>query len=323
MGFVGRVWRLGAALGGGECGASSAANWLDSTPGSGQMMHVQRPQHVHGYGHQLEAHPSRPAEVRRGFELPFDTCGLLDHFKAASAEKQQHAVVVRVRCSKCDQAHRSEQCPHFRSAREEHEDSWQHYTGSAKAAAAQKSRECAAPRRVSRQSHRVVRMPGDGACLFHSLAFGLHRLGYRQEDGLRIRSRVARFMYDNPEFKITGTPLRSWIAWDSHVSVDSYVERLASGRVWGGAIEMAAVAEIFQVDVVVYEKDYFGGVQRISDFLTDKQPRGVVTVMYSGRNHYDALEQDGPSVGVQTPRAGYDAPEPEEGEDSSCAWGVM
>jgi len=141
-----------------------------------------------------------------------------------------------------------------------------------------------------------VRMPGDGSCLFHAIAFGLKFLGYA-EDGHSVRQRVAKFIAAKPDLEIAGTPVRSWVDWDSSMSIGSYVSRLAAGGFWGGAIEMAACARACGVDIAVYEEDWSrGGFQRISDFLTDGQPRGVVFVLYSGRSHYDALQlqsQDG------------------------------
>lgn len=131
-------------------------------------------------------------------------------------------------------------------------------------------------------------MPGDGSCLFHSIAYGLGALGL-QEDGHYVRRRIAAFMMERPDFEITGTPLRYWVDWDSRMTVASYTARLLQGSTWGGAIEMAACAQIYSVDVAVYEETY-GGYSRISDFITDAaQPNGTLMVLYSGRSHYDAL----------------------------------
>lgn len=133
-------------------------------------------------------------------------------------------------------------------------------------------------------------MPGDGTCLFHSCAHGLRKLGF-SETGPSIRQRVAQFIADEPSFEITGTPLRSWVDWDSSMTVANYVSRLRAGNFWGGAIEMAACAQLFEVDLAVYEQDYFGGsYRRISDFLCDGQARGTLMLLYSGRAHYDAIE---------------------------------
>jgi len=152
-------------------------------------------------------------------------------------------------------------------------------------------RNCIAPRGMPHHSVRVMRMPGDGSCVFHSIAFGLKALGY-EENGHMVRQKVARFIAERPDTEITGTPLRSWIEWDSRMSVNSYAARLAEGNCWGGAIEIAACAHIFAVDFAVYEEEWNGsGFRRISDFITDAvKPYGAVMLLYSGRAHYDAMQ---------------------------------
>lgn len=195
-----------------------------------------------------------------------------------------------VTCDKCDGAHDTSACPHFRGPRDSHQDAWYLFSGAAGSGKAHlKARECVAPRSIPRESASVVRMPGDGTCLFHSIAYGLGALGH-QEDGHTIRQRVCKFIAQKQDFEISGTPLRSWVDWDSQLTVNNYCSRLAGGSFWGGAIEMAACTQIFGVDIGVYEEGYYGGgFNRISDFLCDNRPRGAVLLVYSGRAHYDAL----------------------------------
>lgn len=193
-------------------------------------------------------------------------------------------------CDKCDGNHATESCPYFKSDRDKHADAWMHYCGRPNSKNHQRPvRESVAPRSFPRSCVTVARMPGDGSCLFHSIAHGLGAFGFREDDHV-VRQRIANFIAQRPDCEITGTPLRDWIDWDSLSSVSGYVSRLASGGLWGGAIEMASCAKIYGVDIGVYEEDYNSGVfHRISDFLADGNPRGAVCVLYSGRSHYDAL----------------------------------
>jgi len=139
-------------------------------------------------------------------------------------------------------------------------------------------------------------MPGDGSCLFHSLSYGLQAHGC-QEDGLALRQRVARFIEMKPDMEVANTPLKQWVDWDSNASVAEYARKLAHGGLWGGAIEMAACAQLFSVDIAVYEQDTYKEVYtRISDFLTDGSPRGCVCLLYLGRAHYDAILPAGPNA---------------------------
>ncbi|KAH8084955.1 hypothetical protein JL720_7663 [Aureococcus anophagefferens] len=99
----------------------------------------------------------------------------------------------------------------------------------------------------------VIRQPGDGSCLFHSLAYGL-RLQNRHGDARQLRRELMDWLSRNPDASIADTPVGDWVKWDSNCSVDDYTARMR-GAGWGGGIEMAAFARRFDVDVHVYERD--------------------------------------------------------------------
>lgn len=216
-----------------------------------------------------------------------------------------------LRCDRCDGPHETERCPHFRNQRDAHPDAWSSYSAQGPATGPGRPpplRECTAPRRLQRSEARVVAMPGDGSCLFHSLSHGLRAVGYR-ESGHDVRLRIARFILDHgAQCEISGTPLSSWVEWESRSSVSDYVARLSNEGLWGGAIEMAAAAQIYSVDVAVYEEDRIAGaLTRISDFLSRETPRAAVFVLYTGRSHYDAVD-----VAVDVPVAPAAAPAVQE-----------
>jgi len=87
--------------------------------------------------------------------------------------------------------------------------------------------------------------------------------------------------------KIADTPIEEWIQYDSNDSVSQYAKRMAGGSLWGGGIEMAALTKMKGVNVHVYEKCR-EGYRRISAFESPSA-RKTVSVIYQGRNHYDAI----------------------------------
>ena len=106
---------------------------------------------------------------------------------------------------------------------------------------------------------RVVRQPGDGSCLFHSLSHGL-------ADGSsanKLRRETAEFISANPSLMISDSPLKDWVLWDSGSTVAAYSRKMSMGGVWGGGIEMAAVSHLKHVNVYVYQSSA-GGYKRIS-----------------------------------------------------------
>ena len=111
---------------------------------------------------------------------------------------------------------------------------------------------------LRRDACRVIRQPGDGSCLYHSLSHGL------RDDSTAhgLRRQIAAFIESNP-VEISDSPLKDWVLWDSGNSVATYCRRMAQGGVWGGGIEMAAVSHMKRVNVFVYQASA-GGYKRIS-----------------------------------------------------------
>ena len=193
-----------------------------------------------------------------------------------------------LKCDACDGKHATDKCPYFKGKpRDKHPD--------AKRASEKKMLGMqSGPVEILRHgSARVVRQPGDGSCLFHSMCYGL-------KDGSNasgLRREVAKFIENNPSLTISDSPLKDWVQWDSGTSVGAYARRMSTGGVWGGGIEMAAVSHMRRVNVFVYQAAG-GGYKRISSFESPSAGGGAkpktVRVLYGGGVHYDALEATDP-----------------------------
>ena len=177
-------------------------------------------------------------------------------------------------CDKCDGPHLTESCPIYKKPRENHRD-------------AQRGKGPSMGKEGGNfklKSARVIRQPGDGNCLFHSMAFGLGGTGAGA-----LRREIAAFIREHPELEIAETPMRDWVKWDSGKSVSSYASSMAVSG-WGGGIEMAACSHLKKVNVHVYERSMLGAYKRISCFDFDEKPgRKTLHVLYCGGVHYDAL----------------------------------
>lgn len=186
-------------------------------------------------------------------------------------------------CDKCDGRHPTDQCPHFKGERDKHKDAWVHYGGKD-------------PHSMGADSGNfvlthadVVRQPGDGSCLFHSLNYCMSKCRglnvARSAQDLRIE--IATFLRRNPELEIAGDTLEQWVMWDSNSSASAYAGRMEA-RGWGGGIEMAICSRLKQVNIHVYERAG-SGFKRISCFNCESA-KATVHVLYQGRLHYDALQ---------------------------------
>mmetsp|Transcript_21002 Transcript_21002/g.30093 ORF Transcript_21002/g.30093 Transcript_21002/m.30093 type:complete len:289 (+) Transcript_21002:657-1523(+) len=180
-------------------------------------------------------------------------------------------------CDKCDGKHLTDDCPYYKKKRDDHPD--------AQRGSKQKLGGFSLLPGSTILRAKVVRQPGDGSCLFHSLSYGLG-------SGLnasRLRNEICSFIQSNPDLKISDTPLKDWVRWDSGSSVSEYARTMARGS-WGGGIEMACFSQLKNCNVHVYERSSMG-FKRISafDHPDNPQSKPVVRVLYCGGIHYDAL----------------------------------
>jgi hypothetical protein len=188
------------------------------------------------------------------------------------------ASTKELKCDKCDGPHATEDCPFFKGDRDDHPD--------ARNRAPHEGLGSDGGRAVLRQA-RVVRQPGDGSCLFHSLAHGLRDARVADYDHRRLRQALMDWLARHEDLKIADTPVRDWVLWDANQAVPAYVGRMRIGG-WGGGIEMAAFSELKGCNVEVYEQ-CSAGFKRISLFEKNGSTR-TVRVCYRGGVHYDALE---------------------------------
>lgn len=130
----------------------------------------------------------------------------------------------------------------------------------------------------------VVRMPGDGSCLFHSLAHGLEATS-----ASALRDEIADFIVGQPEVVIADRPLKDWIFWETgESSVQEYAASMSVLGEWGGAIEMALCSLLKQVCVRVY-MSAGRGFQCICEFNECRpKPTNTLCVVYRP-GHYDAF----------------------------------
>mmetsp|Transcript_25846 Transcript_25846/g.74471 ORF Transcript_25846/g.74471 Transcript_25846/m.74471 type:complete len:384 (+) Transcript_25846:209-1360(+) len=191
-------------------------------------------------------------------------------------------------CDKCDGKHPSDRCPHFHKDREKHKDAWVNYGRKGNP-----HQMGASGGNFVLRSARVIRQPGDGSCLFHSLCHGLRScstVGCRAD---ALRRELAQFLQRNPSLQIAGDTLEEWVRWDSNSTVADYARRMAISG-WGGGIEMACCSVLKSVNVHVYENVGRGSGSEFKRISCFDAPNGAskttIHVLYQGGVHYDALQ---------------------------------
>jgi len=155
-----------------------------------------------------------------------------------------------------------------------HVENTQRAFGGSSSALAPREKKTAPP------SAKVVKQPGDGNCLFHSLAYALGGTA------ASLRKDICEFMEKNPSLEIAGTSLADWIQMLAGAQVAQYARKMAKGSQWGGAPEIASCAHMAKVNIHVYERRS-AGFELTVPF--DVGSARTVTVLYVGGVHYDAL----------------------------------
>ena len=117
----------------------------------------------------------------------------------------------------------------------------------------------------------MVHQPGDGSCLFHSMAYGVGS----GCSARALRNEIARFLVHNASTRVAGTAIADWIKYDSRCSVREYAMRMNRGGTWGGGMEMLACSLLKGVSVHVYEHRG-GAYKRISLFPAKKPGAKIV-----------------------------------------------
>jgi len=159
------------------------------------------------------------------------------------------------------------------------------------------------------QEAKVVKVPGDGNCVFGALAYGLGP----KESASALRKEVTDHIANKGvDMKVEGVPLSTWINFmrgnsnggcDAKATVDAYACQMQVAGVWGGEIELMCVSLLRNVNVHVFQKDgETGRFLRTSVHRpTQDTAQRDVHVLFSnepGWEHYDAL-----SGGVMVARA--------------------
>ncbi|KAM1353154.1 hypothetical protein TB2_032379 [Malus domestica] len=167
-------------------------------------------------------------------------------------------------------------------------------------------RGSSAMKKVERLS--VQKVTGDGRCLFCALVKGMALnkgvpLSPRQEkdDADELRMAVKEVICEDEEERLKYEPALVAITVDE--SLKRYCQRINRPDFWGGESALLVLSKLCGQPIAVYipEHEHTSG-GRGSGFIPiaeygseftkgsrNKEPRKVVRLLYSGRNHYDLL----------------------------------
>ncbi|KZV53332.1 OTU domain-containing protein-like [Dorcoceras hygrometricum] len=140
----------------------------------------------------------------------------------------------------------------------------------------------------------VIGIPGDGRCLFRSVAHGACvRSGksppsetLQKELADELRARVADELVKR----------REETEWFIEGDFDTYVSNMRKPHEWGGEPELLMASHVLRMPITVYMYDRnSGGLISIAEYGQEYGNDNPIEVLYHGFGHYDALHIPGHS----------------------------
>ncbi|XP_073052209.1 OVARIAN TUMOR DOMAIN-containing deubiquitinating enzyme 4-like [Primulina eburnea] len=141
-------------------------------------------------------------------------------------------------------------------------------------------------------NYSVIGIPGDGRCLFRSVAHGACvRSGknppneiLQKELADELRARVVDELVKR----------REETEWFIEGNFDTYVSNMRKPREWGGEPELLMASHVLQMPITVYMHDRnSGGLIAIAEYGQEYGKDNPIEVLYHGFGHYDALHIPG------------------------------
>ncbi|XP_051188389.1 OVARIAN TUMOR DOMAIN-containing deubiquitinating enzyme 4 [Lolium perenne] len=138
----------------------------------------------------------------------------------------------------------------------------------------------------------VTGIPGDGRCLFRSVAHGACiRSGkpIPDEDIQRKLADDLRTLVADEFIK-----RRAETEWFIEGHFDTYVSQIRKPHVWGGEPELLMASHVLQMPITVYmREEAAGGLIAIAEYGQEYGKEDPIQVLYHGCGHYDALHIPG------------------------------
>lgn len=138
----------------------------------------------------------------------------------------------------------------------------------------------------------VTGIPGDGRCLFRSVAHGACLLSGRPAPSESLQRKLADELRDlvADEF----IKRREETEWFIEGDFDTYVSQMRKPHVWGGEPELLMASHVLRMPITVYMYDNdAGGLISIAEYGQEYGKENPIRLLYHGFGHYEALQIPG------------------------------
>ncbi|KAI4348739.1 hypothetical protein L6164_009425 [Bauhinia variegata] len=138
----------------------------------------------------------------------------------------------------------------------------------------------------------VIGIPGDGRCLFRSIAHGACLRSGKPPPSESLQRQLA----DELRASIADEYIkrREETEWFVEGDFDTYVSQIRKPHIWGGEPELFMASHVLKMPITVYMYDKAaGGLISIAEYGQEYGKENPIRVLYHGFGHYDALDIPG------------------------------
>ncbi|KAM7500213.1 hypothetical protein LguiA_024627 [Lonicera macranthoides] len=138
------------------------------------------------------------------------------------------------------------------------------------------------------RDYSVIGIPGDGRCLFRSVAHGATLRSGKPAPNESLQRELA----DDLRARVADEFIkrREETEWFIEGEFDSYVSQIRKAHVWGGEPELLMASHVLRMPITVYMYDKeSGGLISIAEYGQEYDKQNPIKVLYHGFGHYDAL----------------------------------
>ena len=144
---------------------------------------------------------------------------------------------------------------------------------------------------LAAQGMRIVRVEGDGNCMFRSVA---HQVYGDATLHAELREYTARYMTAESGY------FSGWIADD----FPQYIARLQQNGTWGDDPELQALSELYDRPIEVWMFDPHSGAKVLKRLHEAREGVSPIRLSYYGGGHYDSIVGPGHADGLLTSQVG-------------------
>ncbi|KAF3493834.1 hypothetical protein DY000_02056543 [Brassica cretica] len=138
------------------------------------------------------------------------------------------------------------------------------------------------------KDYSVIGIPGDGRCLFRSVAHGFCLRSGKMAPSEKVQRELADALRARVAEEFINR--REETEWFVEGDFDTYVKQIQKPHVWGGEPELFMASHVLQTPITVHMKDEkAGGLITIAEYGQEYGKEDPIRVLYHGFGHYDAL----------------------------------